>query len=259
MAEPSISKAGGHFKDLFSGQSKDYARFRPRYPDALYEFLKAQPSLHDVVWDCATGNGQAACDLARYFKTVYATDASAAQISNAQQSPNIKYSVAPAEQSGLPGSFADMVTVAQAVHWFDRDRFFTEARRVMKPGAVIACWAYGHLTPDEPELRRLTDKVSREILGSYWDERARLVWNGYETMAFPFTDIKAPDFFLTSSWTLPELIGYFTSHSATQAFIKANGYHPAQPLQDEFLSFWGDPERKIEISTKLTFRAGRKT
>jgi len=259
MAKPSTSKTVDHFKDLFSGQSKDYARFRPRYPDNLYEFLVKQVKARDAVWDCATGSGQAAFDLARHFKTVYATDASAAQIGNAQQAPNIKYSVAPAERSGLADACADLVTVAQAVHWFDRDRFFLEARRVMKPGAVIACWAYGHLTPDEPELRRLTDKVSREILGPYWDERARLVWDGYETMAFPFADIKAPEFYLTSSWTLPELIGYFTSHSATQAFIKAKGYHPAQPLQDEFLSFWGDPERKLEISTKLTFRAGHRS
>jgi ubiquinone/menaquinone biosynthesis C-methylase UbiE len=71
-----------------------------------------------------------------------ATDASAEQIASATRCDNVEYRVAPAEQTGLPDASIDLVTVAQALHWFDRERFFAEVKRVLRPGGVLALWVY---------------------------------------------------------------------------------------------------------------------
>ena len=63
------------FKDHFSGHATDYARYRPDYPAALYEFLAKTARRHEVAWDCGTGSGQAALGLAPYFDRVIATPA----------------------------------------------------------------------------------------------------------------------------------------------------------------------------------------
>jgi ubiquinone/menaquinone biosynthesis C-methylase UbiE len=121
------------FKDHFSPQASDYARFRPTSPRQMFQFLARLAPRHELAWDCATGSGQVAVPLADHFAHVIATDASAQQIANAEPHPRVKYRVAPAEQSGLVSGSVDLIMVAQALHWFDLDAFNAEARRVLKP------------------------------------------------------------------------------------------------------------------------------
>ncbi len=141
------------FKDHFSGHAAVYASFRPGYPPALIDFVTSLAPGRSLAWDCATGNGQAAVCLAEHFERVIATDASAAQLAQATPHPNVEYRQAPAEQSGLADGSVDLLTVATALHWFDFDRFYAEAERVLAPGGALAAWAY-NLAPRLPGDRR---------------------------------------------------------------------------------------------------------
>ncbi len=137
------------FKDHFSKQATDYAKFRPRYPQKLFDYLGRIAPNRRVAWDCGTGNGQAAVGLALVFDRVIATDASEKQIANAQSHEKVDYRVAPAEHSGIGSEAVDLIMVAQALHWFDLDRFYAEARRVLKPDGILAASAYNllHIDP----------------------------------------------------------------------------------------------------------------
>ena len=125
---------------LFTTIAREYATFRPGYPPELFAWLaRVSPSLN-AVWDCGCGSGQASTALAGYFAQVHATDVAAEQIGAARSHPRVQYSVARAEHSGLRDASVDLVTVAQALHWFDVDAFYAEARRVGRPGALLAVW-----------------------------------------------------------------------------------------------------------------------
>ncbi|HEY9422785.1 MAG TPA: class I SAM-dependent methyltransferase [Thermoanaerobaculia bacterium] len=163
------------FKDHFSGHASSYASFRPRYTPEIFEFVSFLPKRRSLAWDCATGNGQAAVDLAERFERVVATDASEEQIALATPHPKVEYRLALAEDSGLESGSVDLLTVATAVHWFDFDRFYAEAERVLAPGGAIAVWAYD-LARISPALDRIIDRLARGIVGSYWPpERAKLI------------------------------------------------------------------------------------
>ena len=162
------------FKDHFSSASGRYAAFRPDYPATLYDWLAGQCAEHDIAWDCATGSGQAAQGLAPHFRCVVATDASAEQIRHAATHPDIDYRVAPAEASGLVDHSVDLVTVAQAAHWFDLPRFYAEVARVLKPGGVIALWGYGRMVLPG-ELDAPFQRFYEETVGSYWPPERALI------------------------------------------------------------------------------------
>src|SRR5450631_1709703 len=129
-------------KDLFSNQAGDYARYRPSYPAALIEYIARFVSEKKLAWDCATGNGQAAVLLSDYFEKVIATDLSEKQLLQAAPKENIVYSAGKAEQTSFADNSFDLITIAQAYHWFQFSDFEKEATRVAKPGAVIAAWGY---------------------------------------------------------------------------------------------------------------------
>src|SRR6478752_7460037 len=131
------------FHDHFSGVANRYADFRPHYPAALFDYLATLAPRNSVVWDCACGTGQATLDLAARFDKVIGTDASKEQIASALPHANAEYRVATAEQSGLPDKSVALVTVAQAVHWFDFNKFYAEVNRVLVRHGVIALGTYG--------------------------------------------------------------------------------------------------------------------
>src|SRR5688572_30336923 len=112
------------FRDHFSASSRRYAKFRPGYPQALFDWVSAESPGRRRAWDCATGTGQAANGLARQFELVVATDASSAQLTQAGRHPRVRYVRCLAEASGLASRSMDVVTAAQAVHWFDMPAFF---------------------------------------------------------------------------------------------------------------------------------------
>jgi ubiquinone/menaquinone biosynthesis C-methylase UbiE len=245
------------FHDHFSQVSSLYADFRPQYPSQLFDYLAEFAPGRSLVWDCAAGNGQATVDLVRRFDRVIATDASAEQIAAAKPQANVEYRVAPAEQSGLPDTCADLVTVAQALHWFDLPRFYAEARRVLRPGGVLAVWAYGIHAVEDQAINEIVQDYYGNVVGPYWPPERKLVEEGYRTLPFPFAEVQPPHFEMQTRWTLDQLLGYFSTWSATNRFIKARGENPLKPLAESLRRAWGNEATARIVTWPLSLRVGR--
>jgi ubiquinone/menaquinone biosynthesis C-methylase UbiE len=246
------------FHDHFSAFANRYADFRPRYPAAIFDYLASIVPRSSLIWDCACGNGQATLDLAERFDRVIATDASQEQIKSATRHSKVEYRVATAENSGLADNSAGLVTVAQAVHWFDFERFYAEVNRVLSGNGVIAVWAYGIDEVEGEAVNALAQDYYANIVGPYWPPERRLVEEGYQTIPFPFAEITPPTFHMEMQWDLDALLGYFSTWSATNRFVKANGYNPLERLNAELLKVWGERERTRLVTWPLSIRVGRK-
>jgi SAM-dependent methyltransferase len=244
------------FEDHFSVQSRQYAEARPSYPDELYAYLASLAPAHSLAWDCGTGNGQAAVGLAKHFGKVYATDASAEQIAHAYPHENVEYRVEPAEHVSLEDSSVDLITVAVAIHWFNFDEFYREARRVLKPSGILAAWTYNSVEIS-PEIDPLIWHYYGDIVGEYWPERIRYLEERYETLPFPFEDINPPAFAMETQWNLLQLAGFLNSWSATQRYKDQRGQHPLELIWPQLLAAWGDEKRARPIRWPLYFRIGR--
>ena len=250
------------FKDHFSGHASTYREARPLYPDALFDWLAGVAPARSLVWDAGCGNGQASVALAARFARVFATDPSANQIENAEAKPNIEYRVEPAEQCSLPSASADLVTVAQALHWFDFNRFFGEARRVLKPGGVLAVWAYADCRVTPP-VDALKNRVYVDLTGPYWPPERAHIEAGYRTIPMPigddapFAEIEAPELDMCVPWDATQFLAYLRSWSATQRYIKANGADPVAMVEPGILAAWGDPEMRRDVRWDFHVRCAR--
>ena len=233
-------------KDLFSSQSKTYATFRPTYPQELYAFIFQHLKAKKGAWDCATGNGQVAKYLSGHFEEVYATDISQQQLDHAAKEKNISYSKAPAESTSFHDNQFDLITVAQALHWFDRDKFYREAQRVGKPGSLLAVWGYAMLDI-EPDIDKLILEFYNGTVGPYWDDARRLVEQEYRSISFPFEEIQSPRFSITVQWTLDQLSGYFSSWSSTQKYIKETGADPVPGFIETLRQHWDTPVKVVSF------------
>jgi len=246
------------FKDHFSGHADLYREARPTYPDALFDWLAAQAPDRALAWDCGCGNGQASVALARHFDRVVATDPSANQIADAEPRANIDYRVEPAERSSLGDASASLVTVAQALHWFDFAAFYAEVRRVLKPGGVFAAWAYAACGTGEAAIDGVIEHLYGDALtGPHWPPERAYVDAGYRTIPFPFAAIDAPEFPMIMRWNVDQLLAYLRSWSATQRYIKANGKDPVDMVEPDLREAWGDPARVREVRWQLHLLAGR--
>ncbi|MGZ3853875.1 MAG: class I SAM-dependent methyltransferase [Flavisolibacter sp.] len=243
-------------KDLFSDQSKIYAAFRPNYPTELYEYILQFMNDRKHAWDCATGNGQAAVMLANYFEKIEASDISEAQISNAIKKDNIKYHICPAEQTPFPDNSFDLITVAQAYHWFNWKRFYDEATRVGKKGAVVAIWMYNMPSTDDEKVNKIIRHFYRDITGPYWDKERKYVDEEYRTVEFDFNPLPAKEFQISFNWKREQLKGYFQSWSAVQKFIKENNSNPGDLVEEDIDAAWNETEEK-RISFPIFLRIGR--
>lgn len=240
-------------KDLFSDHAKIYAAFRPDYPEALYRFIFKHLAGRSLAWDCATGNGQVAKRLAREFATVYATDISANQLQEAEVTPNIIYSVTAAEMTTFPSYHFDLVTVGQALHWIDTDKFFAEVKRVAKPGSLLAVWGYNLLNVS-PEIDPLLKDFYSNTVGPYWDSARKLLEDEYQSITFPFEQIPTPGFQIVLNWTLDHFAGYLTSWSATQNFIKTRKENPVSHFIESIAPQW---QKARNVTFPVFMRLGK--
>ena len=243
-------------KDNFSAQAEAYANFRPHYPTEMYAFIYGQLSCYDRALDIATGNGQVAKELAAKFSQVYATDISAKQLSEAPQLPNIQYKQEAAEQSSFADHFFDLVTVAQAIHWFNFDLFYANVRRITKPGGIIAVAGYGLVSVNTVTDRWLQHFYTN-IIGPYWDSERKYIDDHYTTIPFPFEEISAPSLFIRYKWSKQQFLGYLNTWSAVQHFIRANSVNPlAGDTLQRLDAIWPD-NTSYDISFPLLLRVGR--
>jgi ubiquinone/menaquinone biosynthesis C-methylase UbiE len=245
------------FKDHFSGHSREYNAFRPRYPTHLFSHLASLCAAHDRAWDCATGSGQATTGLAEHFNKVIATDASENQVANASPTQGVTYSVATAENSGIDAASVDLITVAQALHWFNISAFTAEANRVLKEQGVLAVWTYGLHTFGEG-LDPIIEHFYSDIVGEYWPFERKMVEGGYSEMVMPFDEISTDPMEMTERWKFADLIGYLSTWSAVHAYEKARGSNPLELVYDDMLRKWGDPATVRVATWPLIIRAWRK-
>ncbi len=248
---------GEAFKDHFSGVSRAYAAARPTYPPALFDWLSGLPAKRESAVDCACGNGQATLDLAARFDRITGIEASEAQLRSAPLRPNIVWRVARAEDTGLAGGSVDLVTVAQAAHWFDLDAFYREVRRLLRPGGVLALWCYGLNRVEGAGLSEIVEDFYSRVVGPYWPPERRHVESGYRTLPFPFEGIEAPPYEMSTSWTLPELLAYLATWSAVSRYRTETGHDPLLDLERALSGPWGDPGVRRRIVWPLSVLVGR--
>ncbi len=241
-------------KDNFSQQAERYAKYRPGYPPELFAFILQQVYNKTRAWDCATGNGQTAKELAMYFPRVDATDISQQQIDHAVTADNIFYSKQPAEETNFADNSFDLVTVSQALHWFQFDRFYKEVNRVTKKEGWIAAWMYS-LLRISPAIDKLIDHHHFITLEKYWDAERKYVDDHYTSIPFPFEEINCPVFSIAYEWDLPQLEGYLGTWSALQKYVAATGDNPVNELMKEIRPYW--TREYMKISFPLYLRMGK--
>ena len=246
------------FKDYFSSDSKSYSNFRPHYPSALFEYLSSISREHEKAWDCATGTGQSAQNLADYFAEVIATDASQNQISNAVTKVGVQYQVAPAEQTSIEDSSVDLITVAQALHWFDIEKFSQEVNRVLKFEGILAVWTY-NLLSITPDIDKLINQLYAEIVEDYWPPERKMVEDRYRGIEFPFQQVLPPSFAMEEVWNFPQLIGYLNTWSAVKSYQQVKHQNPVSLISDQISIAWGKPELLRKVTWPLSNRVWRKS
>ncbi len=244
------------FKDHFSGQAARYSRYRPTYPATLFAFLASLAPDRERAWDCATGGGQAALGLADHFGEVMATDGSKYQIEHAQPHPSVHYSVGTAEKSGIARSSIDLTIVAQALHWFDFEGFYSEVRRVSKPGAVLAVWCYNLLRISE-KVDAVVDRFYWDSVGAFWPPERRLLEARYTTIPFPFEKCTTPEFVMEARWTLAGLTGYLGTWSAVARYKKEKGHDPLPLIEDALCEAWGEAKTARQVVWPLHLEVGK--
>ncbi len=253
------------YKDYFSQQSNAYRTFRPTYPDPLFSYLSSLCLHHKLAWDVATGNGQAANSLTTYFSQIIATDISRQQLSYTSPHPQISYWLSDAgsekfytlegEVRVIDDASIDLVTVAQAYHWLEHDRFHAQVERVLRPGGIFAVWGYG-LLKVSAEIDLLVENFYSVTVGPYWPAERKLLDEGYRTIQFPFRELEAPEFVMKYDWSLEDLLGYLRTWSSVQLYIKERREDPVEAFGKVLSPLWG--EQKRTIAWPLMMRVGKK-
>lgn len=242
------------FKDHFSSHPRAYSQFRPGYPTELFHYLAGLTPQHTLAWDCATGSGQSAIQLTPFYASVIATDASGQQLANATSHPKIQYQHATAEHSLLDEKSVDLITVAQALHWFDFEGFYSEVLRVMKPHGVIAAWCY-KLLHVSPEIDELVNLLYQDIIGEFWPPERQYIEDSYQSIPFPFHELSAPAFQMTTQWSLSHLIHYLGTWSAVIKYQQLNHSDPVSTIIPELTKAWGKHTTR-QVNWPLSMRVG---
>lgn len=234
-------------KDLFSAHASEYAQYRPTYPESLYDWVLKKVAAFDTAWDCGTGNGQVASVLASHFKQVIATDISAAQLAQAPALTNVRYEVCPAEVTPFDAETFDLITVGQALHWFQFEAFHQEVKRVAKPGAILAVWTY-QLIEITPAIDTLITHFYTTTIGEYWDKERAHVENRYAEIPFPYKKVETAIFPQTYDWTLIQLCNYLRTWSSVKKYERIHQIDPVLALEQQLIPLWD-----INSSQKVTF------
>ena len=239
-------------KDLFSNHSLRYKKARPNYSiQIVKEILKHVPE-RNFAWDCGAGSGQFTQLLAPYFDHVIATDISEAQLQQAPYFENVSYQVQAAEQSSLPAQSIDLVTVAQAIHWFDFDAFYTEVKRVLKPQGVLAVIGYGLIEVQDAALNSLVQPLYFDTLNDYWDSERRYIDELYQTIPFPFKEQAVPEMHLQYQWSPQQLLSYLKTWSALKHYQDKNDYDPLQLISNALQAV----SKNLDVTFPVLLRVG---
>jgi SAM-dependent methyltransferase len=227
-------------QNWFEQSGAAYAAFRPEYPKDLVSYLVSVAPDKQLALDVGCGTGQLTKLLATQFEQVVGIDPSSDQVAHAVECFNVFYHRLPAEQfSCLGDKGADLITAAQAAHWFELPRFYDEARRVLKHNGVLALISYGVLKI-ESECNERFQKFYTDEIGPFWPPERQLVDTGYATIQFPFEELEHPSLEIRLEWNLPELLGYISTWSAAQNARKNGRAELLQHFADDMVRMWGE-------------------
>ncbi|MBD7976174.1 class I SAM-dependent methyltransferase [Serpens gallinarum] len=243
-------------KNWFEQGGQAYARFRPEYPPELAAYLASVAPDRRLAVDVGCGNGQLTKHLAAHFSTVVGLDPSGDQITHAVPQENVSYDSAPAEALPLPGRCASLITAAQAAHWFDLPKFYSEARRVAVPNAILALISYGVLCLGGPLGARFEQFYCHEI-GPYWPAERKLVDSGYATLDFPFTELEGPSIAIHLEWCLEEFLGYVSTWSAVRSAKESGREEVLHRFATDLAELWGDRAIRHSITWPINMRIGQ--
>ena len=244
------------FQDHFSSAASEYAQARPHYPAELFDWIALIAPARRLAWEAGCGNGQATRDLAKRFARVYATDPSRAQIAQAQAPANVAFAVEPGEHCSLEDACADVACVAQALHWFDRDAYFRECARVLRPGGALVAWGYGDI--EVPAQIAAANRALQRAIHADWPPERADVDAGYAGFDWPFDPLPAPALRMQADWTLARLLGYFSSYSASQRHRARTGVDAVAVHAPALAEAWGDPQQARRVEWPLFVHARRK-
>lgn len=245
------------FPDHFSGVAADYATFRPQYPAALFDWLASVCRRHEVAWDCACGSGQASRPLASHFGLVVGTDASPAQVAAAEADTATRFVVAASEHVPLAGGSVDLVSVAQALHWFVGETFYAEVRRVVRSGGVFAAWTYGMPQIVSEDVERVVHDFINGPLEPFWPPEVKMVLDGYASIELPFEELKPPSFEMQVEWPFAGFLGFVRSWSAVGRYLEERGEDPLPRFAAELAALWRGEDDVLQVSYRLALKAGR--
>jgi SAM-dependent methyltransferase len=244
------------FQDHYSSLADSYARYRPRYPAALFEWLSSISPARTLAWDVGTGSGQVAVALAECMERVVATDASAGQLAHAVPHERVDYRHGLADSVSLANASIDLITAGAAAHWFELDGFYREVRRVAREGAIIALFSYGPRDIGD-SIHAVVHRFQDEVLAGFWPDGFQHVNARYSTLAFPFEEIAAPSFTMTAEWTLEHVMAVLGTWSASQRYLIARGTSPLDEIRGELRDAWGEDEAPRQFQFPLFMRVGR--
>ncbi len=239
----------------FGEYAASYAKSRPQYPAALWQWLASQCESHEHAWDAGCGNGQASLALAQCFNHITATDISAEQIANATLHKNISYAAIRTEDASFAPASLELICVAQALHWFDLEKFWPQVQNVLKPRGVFIAVAYGLFSVNE-EIDAISKQYFFDVVEPYKAAGNRMIASGYRDIQFPFKMIEAPPFAIECEWTLDQLVSYAATWSAVARMRKEQGVDPMPAYREALRSAWGDTNRPLTTYMPLTIRTG---
>jgi SAM-dependent methyltransferase len=251
-----MTAAATAFHDHFSAVAADYASARPEYPVDLFAWIASVAPAPGLAWEAGCGSGQASRGLASVFARVHATDPSAAQVAQATGPANVHFAVEPGERCSLDDGSADAACVAQALHWFRRGDYFAECARVLRPGGVLVAWGYQDIVV--PDALADANAALQRRIAAHWPPERRLVDEAYAGFDWPFPAVETPRFEMRARWTLPRLLAYFASYSASQRCREATGEDPVAAHARDLAAAWGDPDEAREVAWPLFVHARRK-
>lgn len=243
-------------ENWFSQGGQSYADYRPSYPQQLAQYLSTLVTAHELAVDVGCGNGQLSQLLAHHFNRVTAFDSSADQLKYIKAAANISYGCARAEALPLADNCASLITVAQAVHWFDLPAFYQEVKRVASDNAVLALISYGVLHLDTDLNDCFEDFYYKQIY-SYWPPARKLVDTAYATIDFPFIELPPPSLTIELDWQLHEFLGYISTWSAIRRASATGQTAVLHNFATRLAKLWGPPSNKRKIVWPLNMRIGR--